>query len=581
MKPLLLTGLCLAMLFFSSCQNDAHKTRSASYEAKGGVYAGGILHVNETEDLGSLMPIAINEVNGYHIASQVYEGLVKYNQSDLSLQPALARSWEINSDNTEYTFHLRTGVYFQNDSCFDGSVGRLLKASDVKYCFEHLCTPNVHNTQFEITFKDRVEGATEYFDLSGYGKSHDLKGLTVLNDSTIKIKLIEPDVNFLNILTMPGCYIYPREAVRKYGNNMRHKAVGTGPFYIEKIAGKEYLLMKRNPNYWGYDKFGNQLPYLDGIKWLFIKDKKTEILSFKAGLLDMVYRIPVDMFHEIMGDLHTSHQKDIYFDIYTSPALSTHYYGFNLQTNPFFSIKEIRLAFNLAIDRVKIADYTIKGEGMAAQYGMVPHTDWFEKNGYNYKAIKGYDFNPDSAKKLLALAGYPDGNGLPSFNLEVNSGGERNMLVALAVQKMLKENLGVNINISVVPWSEHVKNVENGKSDFFRYSWIADYPDPESFLMLFHGKLVPENYTEKSQINFCRFKNARFDSLFEASHKESDIKKRFALLSMADQIILNEGACIPLFYDENIRLEQKNVRNLPENPMDYLDMTQTYLVPKK
>lgn len=581
MNGLKYTLFCICALLLVQCNQDRNQNRNASYETKGGVYAGGVLHVNEADDLGSLMPIAISQINSYHIASQVYEGLVKYDQSDLSLQPALARSWEISPDRTEYTFHLRSGVYFHNDSCFESSEGRLLKASDVKYCFERLCTPNINNTQFELTFKDKIEGAVEYFDMSAYGKNHDLKGLSVLDDSTIKIKLVKPEINFLNILAMPGCYIYPREAVKAYGNRMHTKTVGTGPFYVEKIVNKEYVLMKRNPNYWAKDKFGNRLPYLDGIKWVFIKSKKAEILAFKAGLLDMVYHVPADMLHEIMGDLQSSQKKDIYFDIYSSPALTTHFYGFNLQNNPFFSIKEIRQAFNLAIDRDKIADYVIKGEGSSATFGMVPFTEWFQKNGYDYKKLNGFIFNPDSAKKLLERAGYPQGNGLPAFNLEVNTEGIRNMPVALAIQKMLKENLGVNINISVVAWNEHQKNIHNGKSDFFRYSWIADFPDPESFLMLFYGKYVPELYTDVSPINLCRFKNARFDSLFEAAQQEPELKKRFGLLSRADAILLEEAAYIPLFYDENIRLEQKNVKNLPANPMDYLDLTYTYLAPKK
>src|SRR5690606_32457224 len=106
----------------------------------------------------------------------------------------------------------------------------------------------------------------------------------------------------------------------------------------------------------------------------------TEVLEFRRGNLDMIYRIPVEMFHEIFGELQKDGaSRNIDFEIYSSPALRTDYYGFNLQTNPFFSIKEIRQAFNLAIDRHKIADYTIKGEGRSADYGIVPYNESFEK----------------------------------------------------------------------------------------------------------------------------------------------------------------------------------------------------------
>ncbi|WP_317899646.1 ABC transporter substrate-binding protein [Aurantibacillus circumpalustris] len=581
MRKLLASTAFFLVLLLWSCSNDKNQDHKNSNETKGGVYIGGFLRVNEVNNIKSLMPIAINEVASYHLASQVYEGLVKYNQMDLSIMPGLARSWEISADLMEYTFHLRSDVKFHNDPCFKDSLGRNLVANDVKYCFENLCSKNVNNSQYDVTFKDRVEGANDFFAESKSGKVRTFRGITVIDDSTIKIRLVHGDANFLNILAMPGCYIYPREAEQKYGNEMHTKCVGTGPFYIETIKEGEAVVMKKNSNYWAYDKDGNRLPYLDGVKWTFVPDKKTEVMEFRRGNYDMIYRIPVEMFHDIFGEMQNG-KRSLDFDIYSSPALSTHYYGFNLQTNPFFSLKEIRQAFNLAIDRQKIADYTIKGEGRSADYGMVPYTEVFEKMGYDYKGLKGYKYNPDSAKKLMALAGYPDGKGLPSFNLEINSGGgDRNILVALVVQKMLKENLGVNVNMNVVTWPEHIDNIQSGKSDFFRYAWIADYPDPESFLTLFYGKHVPANYLEKSYVNFGRFKNKMFDSLFVSARSEPDKAKRYKLFSKAEQIVLDEAACMPLFYDENFRLEQKNVRNLPENPMNYIDMSTTYLIPKK
>jgi ABC-type transport system substrate-binding protein len=245
--------------------------------------------------------------------------------------------------------------------------------------------------------------------------------------------------------------------------------------------------------------------------------------------------------------------------------------------NPFFSVREIRRAMNLAIDRKKIAEITLKGEGTAAVYGIVPYTKTFEKAGYNYKALRGFNYNPDSARKLLKMSGYPMGQGLPAFNLEINSGGgERNLMVALAVQKMLKDNLGINVNLNVVSWSEHMSNVHSGKSDFFRYAWVSDYPDPESFLTLFYGQHVPDRMEEKSYINVGRFKNVNFDALFLASRLELDKAKRFKLMQQAEQILMDEAAFMPLYYDENMRLVQKNVKNFRENPMGYMDMTYVY-----
>jgi oligopeptide transport system substrate-binding protein len=572
--------LFICIMSFCSCSNKTGGDDAAG-KAKGGVVYGGVLRVNEVENIRSLIPVAINEMNSFHIATQVYEGLVRYDQADLSIIPALARSWDVNKELTEYTFHIRPDVKFHNDACFNDSVGRTVNAHDVKYCFENLCSKSVNNNQFEVTFRDRVAGANEYYAQSMSGKIRTFTGITVVNDSTVKIRLTQPDANFLHILAMPGCYIYPKEAEIKYGSEMRTHCVGTGPFYIAEFTEGVNAIMKKNPEYWGFDRHGNRLPYLDTIKWTFIRDKKSEVMEFRRGKLDMIYRIPVEMFNEIFGEINDQ-KKNLDFEIYSSPALSTHYYGFNMQTNPFFSLKEVRRAFNLAIDRHKIADFTIKGEGRPADYGIVPYTEVFERNGYDYKKLKGFTFDPDSARKLLASVGYPNGKGLPDFNLEINSGGgDRNIVVAVVIQKMLKENIGVNMNMNVVTWPQHVENVQTGKNDFFRYAWVSDYADPESFLTLFYGKHVPENYQDRSYINLGRFKNRTFDSLYLAAKSQPDKKKRYKLYSMAEQVVLDEAAFMPLFYDENFRLVQKNVRNLEENPLNYVDMRSTYLLPGK
>jgi oligopeptide transport system substrate-binding protein len=577
-KLFLFSSISLSLLL-SSCGGDDKNNNSATSEAKGGVYMGGILRLNEVENIKSLMPIAINEINSFHIASQVYEGLVIYNQVDLTLKPGIAKTWEVSEDQTEYTFHLRTNAKFHDDPCFPEGKGRMAVAGDVKYCLDKVCTQDANNNQFDVTLKDRVQGANDNFEASKSGKATGVSGITVVNDSTLKVKLVHPDGSFLNILAMPGCYIYAKEAVAKYGNDMRTKCVGTGPFFVETVKEGEVIIMKKNQNYWAYDEHGNKLPYLDGIKWSFIRDKKSEILEFKRGNLDMVYKIPVEMFHELMGDLGNAKTNNPEFEIVSSTALNTNYYGFNVQANPVFAKKDVRLAFNYAIDRHKIADFTIQGEGTAADYGMVPYTEAFEKEGYDYKSLKGYTFDPAKAKELLKAAGYPDGKGFPEITIEINSGGGDNILIAEVIQKMLKENLGVTVNINTVPFAEHIENIQVGKSDFFRFAWISDYPDPESFLTLFYGKHVPANLTDKSYINFFRYKNDRFDSLFMAARVEPDKAKRFALLSKAEQIALDDAPFMPIFYAENFRLLQKSVRNMPENPMNYINTTTTYLIP--
>jgi len=573
--PLVASVLTLSLV---SCSTDTKENHEGA-EGKGGVYMGGVMRMNEVEAFKSLNPIAVNEIVGFHIGGQLFEGLVKFNQNDLSIMPAIARSWESNENQTEWTFHIRQGVMFHPDACFADGKARELKASDIKFCFDKLCSADPNNAQFDVTFKDRVVGANESFDASKTGKSLSVSGVKIVNDTTLTISLKSPFAGFLNVLAMPGCWIYPKEALDKYALDLRIHPVGTGPFQLETVKEGEVLIMKKNPNYYGVDKDGNKLPYLDGLKYTFIREKKAEILEFKSGNLDMVYRLPVEIVPEVLGDLEHAKDRKTEFQILSSPAFNTNYLGFNC-TSAAFNKKEVRLAFNYAIDRHKIADFTLQGEGNAGDYGIVPYVEAFEKDGYNFKGLKGYTLDVAKAKEYLKKAGYPDGKGFPKITLQINSGGGTNILVAEVVQKMLKENLNVDVEINTVPFAEHIEQVISGKSDFFRFAWIADYPDPESFLTIFYGKHVPANASEKSFINYTRFQNARFDSLFSASFTEADKTKRYALLTQAEQIVLDEAPFMPIFYDENFRLEQLNVRNFPENAMNYMDLSVVYLIPK-
>lgn len=578
MKKLILSVIAAGALV--ACSGD--KTEKQSEEAKGGVYYGGVFRMNELEDFKNLYPLSVVDVISHRITNQVYEGLVKLSQADLTITPGIAYKWESNPEQTVWTFHLRPGVTYHNDPCFADGKGREVKASDFKYCLDKLCESSATNAWFEVSFKDKVKGANEYYESTKAGKplASGVSGVEALNDSTLQISLNFPYAGFLNILTTPGAWVYPKEAFDKYGLDMRSKCVGTGPFQVKTIKEGDVVILEKNPNYWNVDEFGNRLPYLDAIKVTFIKEKKSEMLEFQRGNLDMVFRIPVEMYKEVMGSYENAQARKTDFDIQSTPALSTNYYGLYFP-GAIFSKKEVRQAFNYAIDREKIVNFTLQGEGVPGIYGSVPPVEAFKKSGYDFNSLKGFNLDVAKAKECMKQAGYPDGKGFPKVTLTINSGGgERNQQIAEVVQKMLKENLGVDVEINVVPFAEQIDAYQSGKLDFYRTAWSADYPDPLTFLSLFYGKLVPANPAEKSFTNTARFKNAAFDAKLEEAMKEPDMAKRFALFRDADQILLDEAAFMPIFYDENDRLMQKNVRNFPANAMEYRDLTRVYLIPK-
>ncbi len=574
-KFLSLFLVCIVVL---SCGPSGPNHDGPDKAAKGGVYYGGVFRMNEVEDFKSLYPPNITEVVGHRIGNQIYEGLVKLDQEDLTVQPCIAEKWEVNDDATQFTFYIRKGVMFHDDECFDGGKGRELKASDVKYCLDKICEVFPENQMFWL-FKDKVKGANEYHDAckNGNAPASGVSGIKVIDDYTLQVDLDYPFGLFLKILSHSACWVYPKEAFDKYGIDLRVKAVGTGPFRVKNIKEGEAAILERNPVYWGIDQYGNTLPYLQGIRFSFIKEKKTELLEFKKGNLDMVFRLPLEMIDEVAGELESAKKGGIPpFEMQVVPAMSIFYYGFQHKSD-IFSNKDVRMAFNYAIDRESIVTYTLQGEGRPGIHGIVPPF-----KGYSYDQIKGFEYDPDKAREHMEKAGYANGKGFPEITLRINSGGgDRNVHTAEVIQKMLNENLNIKVEIEILQWAQHLDAYETGKSQFWRTGWIADYPDPENFLNLLYGEHVPPELNDRSFINSVRYQSAEFDSLFRLALREPDEKKRYDLFRQADQAAIYDAAIMPIFYDENTRLVQVDVKNFPANAMEYRDLTEVYFEPEE
>ena len=566
----LLIGLSLLL---SSCGEGQKPSVKDVKIAKGGVKYGGVFKANDTEDIKTLYPLNSTLALEQRIASQAYEGLVKLSQKDLSILPSLAEKWDINKDATSYTFHLRKGVYFHDNVCFEDGKGREVTANDFKYCFDRICVGDASNKMYWL-FEDRIKGAKEYHQsvIDNNPLEGGVSGITVIDDYTLKIDLNYSFSGFLNIASHFACVVYPQEAIETYKSDMRINCVGTGPFRLKKIKESETVILDRNPSYWDVDEYGNQLPYLDGLKFSFNKEKKAELLEFKKGQLDMIFQLPLEMIDDVVGELEDAKKGgNRPYIMQVEPALSVYYLGFQHQSEPFNNIN-VRKAFNYAIDRKAIVTYTLQGEGRPAIHGIVPPF-----KGYNYENVKGYEFSAQKAKEHMAKAGYPNGKGFPEINFQINSGGNgRNVQIAEVVQKMLSENLGITVNIEQMQLAQQQMNIESGAAIFWKAVWGADYPDPENFLNLLSGDNVPADLSTSAYINSMRYKNAEFDSLFNTALREVDDAKRYELYRQADQKASDDAAIMPIFYDENTRLIQIYVKNFPSNAMEHRDMTRVY-----
>jgi peptide/nickel transport system substrate-binding protein len=576
MKNIILGSFLMSVLAFTSCGGGSSNNKIETLTAgKNGKYFGGIFRMNEVENFRSLYPLNVTEVTSHRITNQVYEGLVGFDQTDLTIVPRLAESWEVDSTFTSFTFRLRKGVKFHDSEVFEGGKGREVTANDFKYCFTKLCEANADNQGYWV-FQGRVKGCEEYYlsTQNGQPLPEGVTGVQVIDDYTLKIELNRTFSGFMNMLALPFTAVFPKEAYEKYGQEMRVKTVGTGPFVLKDINEGNYLILEKNPQYWGKDVDGNQLPYLSGIKITFIKDRKTELLEFDNGKLDLLYKLPLELTSDIVtleDKLQPAYQK---YQLQVSPSLALQYYGFQ-HKGELFNNKDLRTAFNYAIDKESIVQYTLKGSGLAANHGVVPPG----VPNYDYKVIKGYEYDPAKAREHLIKAGYPEGKGLPKLTLQINSGGGHNEQVAEAIQKMLKENLGIEVEINIIPFAQHLELVETGKTQFWRAGWVADYPDAENFLNLFYSKHIPATMEERSYLNSVRYTSAEFDKVFEEALVTVDADQRELLYLKADQIMMDDAAIIPIYYYKDYRLLQPKVRNFPQNSMEYRNLRDVYFVP--
>jgi peptide/nickel transport system substrate-binding protein len=574
MKTKLLLSLLALTFFLSSCGD---KKEESLESIEGGKKRGGIYRINELEDLRSLDPVRISDVVSHHISHQFYDLLVDLD-SNLEIVPELAKNWEVSPDGLLYTFNLRNGVKFHDNACFPGGKGRLMTAADVKYSYDRVMDVRTGSIGFDY-YRNYVEGAQEYYEETRKASAENrqpkltgVSGYIVKDDSTFQIKLKKPFGPFIYYTTLGYAYIVPREAVEKYGRDFFQNPVGTGAFVFVDWKPDQELNMKRNPDYWGKDEHGNQLPYIDGAKFRFIKDVASQLLEFKNGNIDESYRIPNESVREIVDENKNLTPEYSQFVLQRTPTMSTQFYGF-LTSGRLFKEPKVRQAINYAIDRDKIVKFVLNGQGfMGATHGITPPS----MKGYDVNKITGYKYDLEKAKQLLVEAGYPNGQGFPQITLQINAGGERNIQVAEAIQAMLKE-IGLNMVLSQVQFAQHLDNIDAGKADFYRLGWIADYPDPESFLNLYYGKNVPDNPSDLSPINSTRYRNAKFDEIFEKAIGTTDKTQRFALYLEAEQIAVSEAPMLYIYYDEDYRLLQNYVKGYALDPMHRVDFRHLWL----
>lgn len=516
-----------------------------------------VFRMNVAEGLSTLDPAFARSKAPIWMTAQLFNGLVSLD-SDLNIQPSLSKMWEISENGQVYTFHLRKGVFFHKHPSFGPDSSRQVVAEDVVYSFQRICDPSVASTGKWI-FSGKIAGL-EAFEA---GTVPHISGFHALNDSTFQLSLTAPFPPLLGLLAMPYGYVVPREVVEEYGDDFRSQPIGTGPFQLYRWEEGNHLILHRNPNYFESEK-GFQLPYLDAVSVRFSPSRLSAFIEFVQGNLDFIGDLDPAYKDEILtrdGEIQAAYGDRYQFIL--APQLNTEYLGFQTDTSLEFvqghplADPSVRKAINYAIDRPKLVRYLLNGMGYPAEAGFVPNG----MPGFDPLEVQGFRFDPEQSAALLAEAGYPQGENLPVLVLNST---QKYAAISEFIQKSL-ENVGIRVQIQNLQGGALRKEIYGVRVNFWRASWIADYPDSENYLSLFYsGNHSP------SGPNTTHFSSVEFDELYQQALSTTDDSLRLNLYHQMDRLMLEQAPIVPLYYDRSIRILQKGITGLGSNPMNHL-----------
>lgn len=564
MKILTLSLLLLVLL--GSCSEEERK----QFE-----YSGGCLTMALENEPSTYVARNVHDYYSATVLSQISEGLVGFDPKTIKIIPKVASEWTQSDDGLSYTFTLRDDVYFHPHEVFSSKEDRLLTAEDVVKTFELSCSPGedgLEPSAYTMAFKSLLKGADEFMQ----GKAKSISGIKV-NGNTITLELLHDDHNFLNKLANISLCIVSKKI---YENGSEKDVIGTGPFKYDtyKAGDVPQLILTKNQDYYLTDEQGNALPYLDSLVFVFQSRKLEQLDMFESGTLDLIVGLPTSRITRMLeGRIEDFNSKPPKLILANNPLLESHFYYFNMNDERFKD-PLVRQAFNYAIDKEAIGREILRNQYYElGEYGVTPPISKVLR-GYDFSAVHkaGYTYDPEKARALLAQAGYPNGEGFGSVSLRYNID-DTHSAVADEFAKQIFKVLNINVNIDGSSFEQLNKDATMGVGDIFRTGWSADYPSPETFLMNFYGKFVPDNPRDPSLINKSRYRNPLFDEFYHQAINAPKLADQMKYFSKAEVALLNDPPMIPLWYTGDIEITQSYVRDFHFNAINYFDFTRVYL----
>lgn len=444
------------------------------------------------------------------IVGSLFEGLTRYDPVTANPQPGLAARWEISPDQRAYTFFLRTNAAW--------STGEPITADDFVYSWLRALKPETGCEYAGLLFY--IKNA-EAFNSRAITDPAQV-GVRALAPRTLRVELAGPTAFFLDLCATPTLAVVPRSAIEKFGDRwlMARPLPVSGAYQLESWRLNDKIRLRKNPRYW--DTANTQSEIVDLLPCTLAS---TALNLFKTGAADIVWDkelIPNELLDVVLKrpDFHA-------FDY-----LGTYFFRFNVTRKPFDDAR-VRKAFALAINKHRLVEkFTRAGERIADHY--VP-----DGTG-DYHSPTGLGYDPAEARRLLAEAGFPGGKNFPPFHYLYNANGKIHEQIALELQQMWRQELGVNLDLRKLEWKVYLTAQGKGDYDLCRSSWIGDYADPNTFLDMFMSN---------NGNNRTGWKNTRYDELVREGNQQTNSAAREKLLRTAEEILVKEELpIVPLYF---------------------------------
>lgn len=509
--------------------------------------AGGTLVFGRGGDSVGLDPAYETDGNSFMICDNIYEALVAYADESTSLEPGLAKSWDISADGKTYTFHLRKGVKFHDGTPFNAnavvfSIGRMMKERNVKFV----------GKGWEIPAQERPP---EYW--VSMEMDDTIGAIEAVDDYTVVFKLKRVEAPFLANMGMDFADIVSPTAFLKNPKEFLRMPVGTGPFKFVKWVKDDRIILEKFKDYW--DKSGG--PYVDKLVFRAIPENSVRFLELKTGNIHICqFPNPADV------DLA---RKDPKIKLISQPGMNIGYLSFNHTKEPWKSNLHLRRAIAHSLNRKAIVDNIYQGMGQVAK-NPIPPTMW----GYN-KSIPGYEYSVDKAKAELAKAGFPEGKGLGEVTLwsmpvprPYNPEG---LKVGVAMSSDLAK-IGIRARIVSYDWGTYLKRQREQPDDMdlFQLGWTGDNGDPDNFLaVLFDGLASSSIRTQ--------WHNEEYHKLMLQGKQTVDQAKRAKIYERALQVIFDDVGAIPIAHSTVIWPAVNKVMNFKLHPTGSVRMKNVWL----